>query len=68
MSKRIGMDYIPMPITDSKRCCYYCENAYEEEGIDDTWWLYCSCLIDNEDGSMVFPSDCCEKFIEYKRQ
>lgn len=53
--------YIPKPITDSKQCCYYCNNAYEDESINGDWWLYCSCL-DDEDCLMVLPSECCDKF------
>ena len=53
--------YIPKPIIDSEQCCYYCNNAYEDESCDGNWWLHCSCPKD-EDCTMVLPSECCDKF------
>lgn len=55
--------YIPLP--DSEPYCYYCNNAYEDEGCDGNWWLHCDCPED-EDCTQVSPWHSCDKFCSRK--
>ena len=42
--------------------CDSCKHSYEEMDRDGYWRLYCFKKWDDEDGSLVSPYNCCDKF------
>lgn len=44
------------------RDCDNCKHSYEEMDRDGYWRLYCFKKWDDEDGSLVSPYNCCDKF------
>lgn len=67
MDRRSYLCHIPLPLTDKEECCYNCEFSCEDEPCDGNWYLYCIKQLDNKDGNLVYPSECCDKFVKYKK-
>ena len=63
--ERPDLSFIPLPIEDRDDCCYHCQHSYEDESINGDWNLHCSCKENTDDGTLVFPSEVCEKFKKY---
>lgn len=60
--ERPDLQYIPLPLQDRDECCYHCQYSYEDESVTGDWVLCCQ-----HKKEIVFPSEVCKKFKEYKQ-